>query len=99
VGNCHGQGAYIMEGLGGPLPGCDHGVNIENPPCVCVLLYFMTQYWEIVTVPGFVHERAKGVHTHDSESPMYLLNLSPSNNLGCQVLHLNLGRQTLHLMG
>jgi len=25
--NCQGQGVYMTEGLGGQLPGCDHGVK------------------------------------------------------------------------
>jgi len=49
---------------------------------LCVLQCFMTQYWRIVMVPGFPHERDQGACTHDSESPVYLLNLSPSDNLG-----------------
>ena len=49
----------------------------------CVFLCLMTR-WGIVTVPGFPHawgNRTKGARTHDSESPAYLLNLSPSDNL------------------
>jgi len=46
--------------------------------CCFVLL---NQYWGFVTVPGFLHERAKGVRTHDWKSLMYLLTMS-SLNLG-----------------
>jgi len=50
---------------------------------VCVLLYFKTQYWGIVTVPGFP-QRAKGARTHVSfsESPAYLLTLSSLRQSG-----------------
>jgi len=66
---------------------CRHGCSLMDP-CIpesgeCVLLCFIKpilgNQW---TVPGFLHERAKRVRTHDWKSPTHHLTLTSLRQSG-----------------
>jgi len=71
-------GALVSNGRS--LSGLSHSSS-SSFPFPLLSLCCLNRYWGIVTVPGFLHERAKGARTHDCEGPEGFLVTHPSPEL------------------
>jgi len=93
VGQCQSQGAYMMEGLGGQLPGCDHGVKKLNTLHVLlcfVLLCFVLLCFikpilgnRYVRSRGFIVSEPREMHPRSEIADVPTLPCPPLDNLGC----------------